>query len=134
MSKRFPVAASAALAVLMPCTALALSTEKLVPDRILTTAKAHLTPRGATWAKGEAQRLRTGEIGPNQVEKDAALVTDGLVSDAVPDELVLIALIDARNAESGPSHVNKTKLDQSISNVMQTLTDTQRPSDQPLKH
>jgi hypothetical protein len=113
-------------------------------DQIIATARAHLTASGRAWAAGEGQRLRSGDIDPMQVEKDVGAVPNGTVSEGVPDELVLIALVDARSAGGGsarealanmdgappvenrPGRTSKAKLEQTINNVVQTLTDTQR--------
>ena len=132
----FKLTAASAVVALMANSAHAEadSTPKLVPDRILVTAKAHLTPRGTAWVREEAQHLRSGSIALSQVEKDAAAVPNGLASGGDPDELVLLALLDARNAGGGRSQVTRADLDKSIGNVVQTLTDTQRPSEAPVKH
>jgi hypothetical protein len=111
--------------------------------RIITQARADLTPAGAEWAKQESQRILGGQVQPFEVAKDAALVKDGVVAGGSPDELVLIALIEAKNAKGGAAGplpqspqppaageraTRPATLDQSIANVIQTLMDTQHPA------
>ena len=123
------------------------------PDQIIARARGHITARGASWASGEAQRLRNGEINPQQVERDAAAVTNGIQPGADVDELVLVALVDARGAPGGsprqalagmegPSSNDAkparsgagaaTALQRAIDDVVQKLTDTQMPTQKPL--
>jgi hypothetical protein len=108
-------------------------------NQIAATARSHLTPRGADWAKGEGARLRRGEIDAVQVEKDAAAVPNGLTQGADVDELVLIALL-AAGGESGspararadmnggvaPDRTSAADLNAAIANVAQKLHDTQQ--------
>jgi len=118
---------------------------------VAAQARAHLTARGASWAAGEAQRLRSGQVSPQQVERDAAAVTDGLQPGADPDELVLIALLDAQSGsrasprqatatmeganaaqgEGGRSAGGPAALQRAIDNVVQKLTATQLPTPKP---
>jgi hypothetical protein len=97
-------------------------------DQIISTARSHLTPKGVAWSKSEAGRIRRGKVDAAQVEKDVARVRDGLRRDAVPDELVLVALLEARIG-AGKNQYDSVKLDSSIQNIIETLKDTQRPSE-----
>jgi hypothetical protein len=102
------------------------------PAQIIAQARADLTPAGEAWANAEAQRIRQGGVQHSDVEKDAASVTGGVNDGGTPDDLVLIALVNARDAASraqrdaGASGL--ASLNQHIGNVIQTLTDTQRPA------
>ncbi len=100
-------------------------------EHIIAQARADLTPAGEAWAKAEAERIEQGLVQPVDVEKDAASVADGVKPGGSPDELVLIALVDARSpasrTERDAGATGLASLDQHIGNVIQTLTDTQRP-------
>jgi hypothetical protein len=128
--------ALSAMAATQAFAAQSVTHAELTSNPIVAQAKADLTPRGTAWAKAEGQRVRTGEIQPFQVEQDAASVTGGIVPGASQDDLVLIALIDARGSGEAGSHdiavadkegaTRRASLEQSIGNVIVTLKDTQR--------
>src|SRR3954471_22225348 len=123
------------------------SAQLRTPGQVVAQARAHLTPRGASWAAGEAQRLRSGQITPQQVDRDAAAVADGLQPGADPDEMVLIALVEAQSGSSAsPRQATSTMeganapegntarrtgspaLQRAIDDVVQKLTATQLPT------